>query len=114
MTDIPHTFLQGATAFKNARDWTTQHRNTAIARANETVAQRIEGEENEEDKEDEEDDDEDEDEDEAEAGLSSTTFSFACGADPRLNTLAEDGESEASVEGDSSHPPAKRSSSKSH
>ena len=35
MTGNPETFRQGATAFRNLRDWTEEQRNAAIARANE-------------------------------------------------------------------------------
>ncbi|KAF7506317.1 hypothetical protein GJ744_011890 [Endocarpon pusillum] len=35
MTDTADTFRQGATAFRNARDWTKKQRDKAIRRANE-------------------------------------------------------------------------------
>lgn len=35
MTSDPETFRKGATAFRNARDWTKEQRDEAIARANE-------------------------------------------------------------------------------
>ena len=38
MTDTPETFRQGATAFRNARDWTEEQRNTFITQANTRVS----------------------------------------------------------------------------
>lgn len=35
MTDTAETFCQGATAYRNARDWTKEQRDEAIRRANE-------------------------------------------------------------------------------
>lgn len=38
MTDTADTFRQGATAFRNARDWTKEQRDEAISQANERVS----------------------------------------------------------------------------
>jgi hypothetical protein len=37
MTSDPETFRKGATAYRNARDWTKEQRDEAIRRANERV-----------------------------------------------------------------------------
>ena len=60
MAHSKETFRDGAKAFKNARDLTTEYRNAAIARANEMLAQTIEGEEDEEETEEEEEEEEEE------------------------------------------------------
>ncbi|KAF2457425.1 hypothetical protein BDY21DRAFT_343813 [Lineolata rhizophorae] len=65
MTGNKKSFLQGATAFKNAQDMTRGHRNAAIARANEMAAQTVEEEE--------------EDDDDSEAESSNLVHSFDCG-----------------------------------
>lgn len=48
MTGSKDAFLQGATAFKNARDWARESRNTAITHANSLAAACIEGDGEEE------------------------------------------------------------------
>ena len=60
MMNSIETFLDGAKAFKNARDLTTEHRNAAIVRANEILAQTIPGEEDEDEEETEEEEEEEE------------------------------------------------------
>jgi len=62
MTSDKETFLKGATAFKNAMDLTREHRNAAIARANEIASQTMGNEDDEEEDEDDENDDETDDE----------------------------------------------------
>lgn len=37
MTNTTETFLQGATAYRNARDWAKEQRDKAIRRANEVA-----------------------------------------------------------------------------
>jgi hypothetical protein len=114
MTHSKDSFRQGATAFKNAMDLTSEHRNSAIARANE-IAQTIE---EEEDAEEGEDDNGEEDRDyEAPAESSNMMHSFDCSTSQTsqtLGTLDEDededqDESETSVEEEYRPLPQKRS-----
>jgi hypothetical protein len=83
MINTADSFRQGATAFKNPMDLTSERRNAAIARTNEIAAQTID--EEEEDIEEGEDDNDDE----AEAKSSNTMHSFDCGTNQN-STLAED------------------------
>jgi len=115
MTGNKKNFLEGATAFKNAMDMTAEHRNAAIARANET-APTIE-----EDTEEGEDDNGEEDRDyKAQAEPSNVMHSFDCNTSQTFSTLAEDededqDESETSIDelADDVPLPTKRPSSKS-
>lgn len=100
MTGTKDAFLEGATAFKNARDWTGERRNAAITHANSQAA--ASGANN---------DGEEEEEEEEEAEPAPTFPSFA------YSTLGEedDAEETATSEEDVSfqRPPAKRSSRRS-
>ena len=48
MTGKLDSFIQGETALRNTEDWTKEHRDAAIARANEMAGEAIDGEEAEE------------------------------------------------------------------
>lgn len=140
MTGNKDTFIQGATAFKNAMDLTAEYRNTAIAHANEIGAQAVDGEDDENEETDDEDEDEDEDDaelgDEELAVAPAVIHRFALGSVREHDIYGEeekseeesqaeadagnddededDEESETSVEDTYRRPPSKRSSSKSH
>jgi hypothetical protein len=86
MTHTNSSFRDGATAFKNALDWTTEHRNAAIDHANSIVernedeADEIENEsqagEEQEENDEEDTEEEDTDEDETDANPLNTMASF--------------------------------------
>lgn len=88
MTGNQNTFLQGATAFKNALDWTKDHRDAAITSANVVAAHAVEDsieeeehidhEGNDDSTEEESDEgDEDLDEENEEPGSTNVISSFA-------------------------------------
>jgi hypothetical protein len=86
MTDTPESFRQGATALKNAMDLAKEHRDTAIARANE-IAQTIE---EEEDIEGEDDNGEEDRDHKAQAEPSDMMHSFNYNTSQTFSTLAKD------------------------
>lgn len=110
MTHSKESFRDGATAYKNAMELTAEHRNAAIARANET-APTIE--------EDTEEGENSNGEDETQAEPSNIMHSFDCSTSQTFSTLAEDeeedqDESETSIDelADYVPLPTKRPSSK--
>jgi hypothetical protein len=111
MTDSKDIFLQGATAFKNARDWAQESRRTAIAHANTIAAAWIEEEAAATTAGQEEEQEEGEDEEEGEAESTPIFQSFA------YSTLGEEDDAEESATSEEEvtvrHPPAKRSSRRS-
>jgi len=121
MTGNKITHVQGLTALKNAKGWTKEVRDAAIARANERARETVEDEEAEETEVEEAQETDDE---EVQAWSSSTMPSFAYRTtELTLSTLTEDErhdlyESETSIDelavDDKFHPPPAKRSSKSH
>ncbi|KAM3065768.1 hypothetical protein ACMFMG_010006 [Clarireedia jacksonii] len=111
MTGNKNTFLQGATAFKNAIDLTKEYRNTAITHANETAAQMAaqtndDEEDEEEEQEEEGENNEDKEDEEVYDRSSSTMPSFAQKDEDEDDSQDE---RETSVEEEYKGPPQKRS-----